>query len=187
MKDSFTKQDLALFDDIGISTDEVAAQLTLLEKETNAAQLIRPATQGDGIQVLSQQQMQDFAALFDSEKESFSLVRFIPASGMATRMFKFLHYFANRYDPKKETLRSYLNRKKTYKLAIFLGGLEKLPFYQSIKSQITELQNGAFQKDYRFMFILKTVELLSTLPKALIPFHNYKGNTRNAAEEQLFF
>ena len=105
MKDSFTKQDLALFDDIGISTDDVAAQLTLLEKETNAAKLLRPATQGDGIQVLSQQQMQDFAALFDSEKESFSLVRFIPASGMATRMFKFLHYFANRYDPKKETLR----------------------------------------------------------------------------------
>ena len=187
MKDSFTKQDLALFDDIGISTDDVAAQLTLLEKETNAAKLLRPATQGDGIQVLSQQQMQDFAALFDSEKESFSLVRFIPASGMATRMFKFLHYFANRYDPKKETLRSYLNRKKTYKLAIFLGGLEKLPFYQSIKSQITELQNGAFQKDYRFLFILKTVELLSTLPKALIPFHNYTGEIRNAAEEQLFF
>ena len=60
MKDSFTKQDLALFDDIGISTDDVAAQLTLLEKETNATKLLRPATQGDGIQVLSQQQMQDF-------------------------------------------------------------------------------------------------------------------------------
>jgi len=187
MKDSFTKQDLALFDDIGISTDDVAAQLTLLEKETNAAKLLRPATQGDGIQVLSKQQMEDFAALFDSEKESFSLVRFIPASGMATRMFKFLHYFTNRYDPKKETLRSYLNRKKTYKLAIFLGGLEKLPFYQSIKTQVTELKNGAFQKDYRFLFILKTVELLSALPKALIPFHNYTGDIRNAAEEQLFF
>ena len=187
MKHSFTKQDLALFEDIGISTDDVGAQLVLLKKETNASNLVRPATNGDGIQVLSQQQMQDFASVFDSEKESFSLVRFIPASGMATRMFKFLHYFANRYDPNKETLRSYLNRKKTYKLAIFLGGLEKLPFYQIIKSQITELQNGIFQQDYRLLFIQKTVELLSVLPKAHIPFHNYRGDIRNAAEEQLFF
>ena len=146
MKDSFTKQDLALFDDIGISTDDVAAQLTLLEKETNAAKLLRPATQGDGIQVLSQQQMQDFAALFDSEKESFSLVRFIPASGMATRMFKFLHYFANRYDPKKETLRSYLNRKKTYKLAIFLGGLEKLPFLPKYQVSNNRTSKWCFSK-----------------------------------------
>jgi len=187
MKHRFTKQDLALFEDIGISPNDVAVQLTLLEKEANATNLVRPATDGDGIRVLTQQQMLNYAKLFDQEKASFSMVRFIPASGLATRMFKFLHYFIKRYDVEKETLRSYLNRKKTYKLAIFLGGLEKLPFYQSLKAQIKELQNGAFQQDYRYMFIQKTVTLLSKLPKALIPFHNYSGNTRTAAAEQLFF
>ena len=187
MKHRFTKQDLALFEDIGISPNDVAVQLTLLEKEANATNLVRPATDGDGIRVLTQQQMLNYAKLFDQEKASFSMVRFIPASGLATRMFKFLHYFIKRYDVEKETLRSYLNRKKTYKLAIFLGGLEKLPFYQSLKAQIKELQNGAFQQDYRYMFIQKTVTLLSKLPKALIPFHNYSGNTRTAASEQLFF
>jgi hypothetical protein len=187
MKQSFTKQDLALFEDIGISSDDVAAQLALLKKGTTASKLLRPATERDGIQVLTQQQMLDYAKLFDQEKSSFSMVRFIPASGLATRMFKFLHYFIDRYNAEKETLRSYLNRKKTYKLAIFLGGLEKFPFYQSIKSQIKELQNGAFQHDYRYLFIQKTETLLSKLPKALIPFHNYKGITRTAAAEQLFF
>ena len=180
MKHRFTKQDLALFEDIGISPNDVAVQLTLLEKEANVTNLVRPATDGDGIRVLTQQQMLNYAKLFDQEKASFSMVRFIPASGLATRMFKFLHYFIKRYDVEKETLRSYLNRKKTYKLAIFLGGLEKLPFYQSLKAQIKELQNGAFQQDYRYMFIQKTVTLLSKLPKALIPFHNYNGNTRTA-------
>jgi hypothetical protein len=102
--------------------------LFLLEKGTKASKLLRPATERDGIQVLTEQQMLDYTNLFDQEKGSFSMVRFIPASGLATRMFKFLHYFTERYNAEKETLRSYLNRKKTYKLAIFLGGLEKLSF-----------------------------------------------------------
>jgi hypothetical protein len=114
MKHSFTKQDLALFDDIGISPNDVAEQLALLEKEANATTLVRPATDGDGIQVLTQQQMLDYAKLFDQEKGSFSMVRFLPASGLATRMFKFLHYFIKRYDVEKETLRSYLNRKQAF-------------------------------------------------------------------------
>ena len=187
MKHSFTKKDLTLFEEVGISKDDVVTQLTLLEKKTNAGELIRPATNGDGIQVLSEKQMHDYAAKFDLEKESFSIVRFIPASGMATRMFKFLHFFIKRYNPNEETLRSYLNRAKTYKLGIFFGGLEKLPFYNSIKSQTIELQEGSFQHDYRYLFIKKTLEKLSTLPKALIPFHDYGSEIRNAAEEQLFF
>ena len=187
MKHSFTKQDLALFEDIGISSDDVAAQLILIEKKANTTSLVRAASAGDGIRVLTQKQMLDYAKLFDQEKGSFSMVRFIPASGLATRMFKFLHYFIKNYDIEKETLRSYLNRKKTYKLAIFFGGLEKLPFYQIIKSQIKEFHNGAFQQDYRYLFIQKTIALLSKLPKALIPFHNYNINIRTAAAEQLFF
>ena len=47
-----------------------------------------------------------YALLFDNEKSNFSISRFIPASGMASRMFKFLHFFLKRYDNEKETLRS---------------------------------------------------------------------------------
>ena len=52
MKHSFTKKDLTLFEEVGISKDDVVIQLNLLEKKTNATELIRPATVGDGIQVL---------------------------------------------------------------------------------------------------------------------------------------
>lgn len=187
MKHRFTSQDLELFKEVGVSAEDVASQFTLLEKDMNTTKLARPATVRDGITKLSEDEMCTYAETFDRQKNTFSLIRFIPASGMATRMFKFLHYFKNHYDVKKETLRSYLNRKKTYKLGVFIGGLEKLPFYKQIKSQITEIQNGAFQHDYRYLFIQKTVHLLSTLPKALIPFHAYQGHTRTAAEEQLFF
>ena len=40
MKHSFTKQDLALFEDIGISSDDVAAQLILIEKKANTTSLV---------------------------------------------------------------------------------------------------------------------------------------------------
>ena len=63
MKHSFTKQDLALFEDIGISSDDVAAQLILLEKKANNTSLVRAASAGDGIRVLTQKQMLDLSLI----------------------------------------------------------------------------------------------------------------------------
>lgn len=187
MKHTFTQKDKLVLQEIGISESDAQEQLHLLQNGANYAQLERPATQDDGIVVLSNKDIVKFATIFDTEKSNFSMSRFVPASGMASRMFKFLHFFLKRYDADKETLRSYLNREKTYKLAVFLGGIEKFPFYSQIRKAINKVQNGALEKDYRNLFIEKTVNSLGKLPKALIPFHKYDTELRTAAEEQLFF
>lgn len=185
MNHNFTQQDIEVFNQIGVSKDDVQTQFSLLEKGTNFTCLDRPATVGDGIFAFSEKEIDTYASLFDKEKEQFSISRVIPASGLATRMFKFLHYFIDKYKPEKETLRSYLNRKKTYKLAIFLGGIEKFPFHKHVRKTISDAQNGTFEKDYRYRFIAYVVENFGKLPKALVPFHNYGNTIRTAAEEQL--
>lgn len=185
MNHNFTQQDIEVFNQIGVSKDDVQKQFSLLEKGTNFTCLDRPATVGDGIFAFSEKEIDTYASLFDKEKEQFSISRVIPASGLATRMFKFLHYFLDKYNPEKETLRSYLNRKKTYKLAVFLGGIEKFPFYKHVRKTISDAQNSTFEKDYRDRFIAYVVENFGKLPKALVPFHNYGNTIRTAAEEQL--
>ena len=187
MNHVFTQKDKLVLQEIGISEPEAQEQLRLLQNGANYAQLERPATASDGIVVLSNNDTLKYATIFDTEKANFSISRFIPASGMASRMFKFLHFFLKRYDVKKETLRSYLNRKKTYKLAVFLGGIEKFPFYAQIRKALDKEQIESLDKDYRHRFIQKTVDSLGKLPKALIPFHKYDTELRTAAAEQLFF
>ncbi len=187
MKHTFTQKDKLVLQELGISEPDAQEQLRLLRNGTNYTHLERPATVNDGILVLSERKIAKYVALFDTEKPNFSISRFIPASGMSSRMFKFLYFFLQRYDNKKETLRSYLNRNKTYKLAIFLGGIEKFPFFDKIRKAINKDQIQPFEKDYRYRFIKKTVNVLGSLPKALIPFHKDGPDLRTASEEQLFF
>ena len=62
-----------------------------------------------------------------------SILKFVPASGAATRMFKTLfHQFFNHYNPEKETINSFINKNKNSSLSIFLVGIEKFPFYKTV-------------------------------------------------------
>lgn len=182
---SFTEIDKETFKRIGITEEDVQSQLALLHKGPNSAKLDRPATVDDGILKLSNKEINDYALCFESEKKNFSVTRVIPASGLATRMFKFLHFFLDKFSPEKETLRSYLNRNESYKLAVFLGGIEKFPFYKQARKAVKDTHNGTIETDYRYRFINHVVDTFDKLPKALVPFHSYKGSQRTAAEEQL--
>lgn len=185
MKYNFTHHDIEEFNRVGVQVEDVQKQLSLPKKDTNFTHLDRAARVNDGIFVFSEKEIDNYALLFDNHKELYSLARIIPASGLATRMFKFLNYFIANFDPATESLRSYLNREKIYKLAVFLGGIEKFPFYKHVHDVVSTTQNGTFKKDYRYPFILYVVENLAKLPKALVPFHNYGNVIRTAAEEQL--
>ena len=173
MKYSFTHEDEKSLNEIGISLITAKEQLALLEKGAIHTHLDRPATIGDGILSFTEKEINKYNSFFESNKQQYTIARFIPASGMASRMFKFLHYFFKNYNPEKDTLRSYLNRKKTYKLAVFLGGIEKLPFYAQVRGAVNKRQSGELHTDYRNRFIERVIDLYSMLPKALIPFHNY--------------
>jgi len=117
MSYNFTQKDCNFFQELGISEAEVQQQLNLFHKGVNHVVLDRAATVHDGINQYSEKEIDHFIDCFEKEKSSYSITRFIPASGMATRMFQFLHHFISNYQPNEETLRSYLNRKRTYKLA----------------------------------------------------------------------
>lgn len=51
---------------------------------------------------------QDFAKLFDIKKEKLKLKKFVPASGAASRMFKFLTEFLNDFELENETIHQIL-------------------------------------------------------------------------------
>ena len=93
----------------------------------------------NGILKLSENDFQQKADFFDANKSNFKLVKFVPASGAASRMFKFLSEFLNDFDVENESINAYVNRKKDNELLIFIVGLEKFPFFKKVDAKLKEI------------------------------------------------
>ena len=177
----FTPADFADIAERGISIDNIIHQLEIFKNGINKAVLKRPATINDGILSLDQEKAQKYAAFFDAKKEGFKLTKFVPASGAATRMFKFLNEFISEFNPDKETINAYINRKKDNHLPLFLVGIEKLPFYKAIIEVLKHDEGfAAMPKDKKIYIFIRTMLSsknfdFANKPKGILPFHNYNG------------
>ncbi|RMD81134.1 MAG: DUF4301 family protein, partial [Candidatus Dadabacteria bacterium] len=74
----------------GLDEREVERQLACYQRPPNYARLVRPCTVGDGIVRLEESEQQDLVALYERAPERARAVKFVPASGAASRMFKSL-------------------------------------------------------------------------------------------------
>ena len=121
------------------------------------------------------------------------MVKFVPASGAATRMFKTLFTFLKEYDPLKESINSYINKNQVKELSLFFVGLEKLPFFEDVVIKLHKKNPNYNDLPYdlqRLEFVKTMLDenLLnySFFPKGLLPFHRYKQHASTAFEEHLF-
>lgn len=177
----FTSEDFACIHDKGITIETVARHLSIFRQGIAKTTLRKPATPGDGIFELTEEKAREYAVSFDAAKDSLKLTKFVPASGAATRMFKFLNEFINEFNPDRETINAYVNRKKDANLRVFLVGLDKFPFYREVMD-FAKLNEDfmSWTKDKKTFYFIKTM-LSSTKfnfankPKGILPFHQY-GN-----------
>ena len=188
----FTESDFEQIKAHGISLSKIANELSIFEEGIPKVNLEKPATLNDGIVKLSMAEFQDFATTFDAKRNSLILKKFVPASGAATRMFKFLNEFLNDYQPENETINAYINRKKDKNLLIFLAGIEKFPFYEEVKSKVKLLVDNYYslerhEKSYHFIKTMLALEHFdfANKPKGVLNFHNYSTHTATPVEEHL--
>ena len=154
--------------------------------------MVRPATKNDGIIKLSKEDFQSFSNILDQKSKAIKFEKFVPASGAASRMFKFLSEFLNDFDPDNETINAYVNRKNASSLTVFLTGLEKFPFFESIDEKLKELYPDfqsweSDKKKYHFIKLLLESEHFdfANKPKAVLPFHKYATHIATPIEEHL--
>ncbi|WP_163408821.1 DUF4301 family protein [Flavobacterium ajazii] len=191
-KKGFSSADFVEIYNHGIPFENILKQLKIFKKGISKCNLISPATINNGILSLSDEDFKEKADFFDKNKENFKICKFIPASGAATRMFKFLIAFFNSYDIEKETINAYINRKKDNDLSIFIVGMDKFPFFEDVYKKLKEVYPDfdALHRDYKNYYFIKF--LLSSdyfdfanKPKAVLPFHKYKTHIANPIEEHL--
>jgi hypothetical protein len=84
----WTDDDLAQMREAGIAPEEAERQLELFRRPPAPVRLDRPATVGDGILRLGEGERTRLAARARKAQAAGGFVRFVPASGAASRMFR---------------------------------------------------------------------------------------------------
>lgn len=188
----FSSHDFVQIYQKNIQLDNINEHLEIFKHGIAKAILVKPAVKNEGIIKLSEDEFERYAQYFDSKKESLTLLKFVPASGAASRMFKFLNEFLNEFDFENETINSYINKKHCANLTVFLTGMDKFPFFETIDTILKELHPDfnsweSDKKNYHFIKMLLDHEYFnfSNKPKAILPFHKYTTHTATPIEEHL--
>ncbi len=164
----FTQSDLSQISEHGLTPEAVELQVENFKKGFPYLKIARAATCGDGITQLSEAQIAEMVALYDGAISSKEVVKFVPASGAATRMFKELFEFVN-------------EDKRGKGIDKLLDNIEKFAFWSELKALLPE---GADDKTIVSAIVAKGLEY-GAKPKALVSFHAYGDESRKAVEEHL--
>ena len=167
-------------------------QFAILRNGLPKIHLERAARINDGITAMSAEEAVYHANYFDEKSKNLKLKKFVPASGAASRMFKFLSEFLNDFKYNGETINAYINRKEDKDLPVFLVAKEKFPFYNEVlevakNSSLDYKKSGNDAKNYAFIKTMLSSKHFdfANKPKGVLPFHKYATHTATAIEEHL--
>jgi hypothetical protein len=186
----FTKEDIAQFEKKGIDKQSVEKQIAYFKKGFPYADLVCAATPDNGLVVLKEEYIKAYALNYDEMSASLELVKMVPASGAASRMFSLLFKFLEEYSVNDyERFRANAEFKAVFSLIDNIG---KFAFFDDLKLAMENngynLELSIKNRDYYNLIdnILNEKGLnYGNLPKGLIRFHKYNGENRTAFEEHL--
>jgi hypothetical protein len=188
----FTEKDIQQIENKGITLKQVEAQVFRIKNGMSYSKLISAATIGNGIESYNENETQELIKIFEAKQNALNIIKFVPASGAATRMFKFLFQFLNNFNSEKDTIDSYAKKQNDSLIKAFVFGLEKFPFYKEVLAKAKAI-NPNFEnlsKNEAYLEIVKTMLNqdglnYSFLPKGLLPFHEYPKGTNTPFQEHL--
>jgi len=190
---NFTGKDIQQIEALGLTVDKVNRQINIFKKGLPFITIKSAATIGEGILKFSSEKCKDYINYFNNKRDENEFVKFVPASGAATRMFKFLFDFLEDFKPDEETIDDYVNRKKASNLSVFFNERKNFPFYNSIKKQLFDDYKNFDDLTISNQLVLFVKSMLDegklnygNSPKGLFPFHQYKDRIASAFEEHLF-
>jgi nicotinamide riboside kinase len=182
-----TKEDVLQLHTKGISKNRVRRQLETFRQGIPYVELKKAAVIDDGILKFSKAEEKTLIEKFEQSKTDLSLLKFVPASGAASRMFKALFNFLHEYDSSFESLDEYFERTGDNDIRVFFKRLKDFPFYKIINERIEKKADTAGENLYLFVEELLTEDKLNFgfYPKGLLPFHEYSNFTVTPFEEHL--
>ncbi|MBD5209108.1 MAG: DUF4301 family protein [Bacteroidales bacterium] len=181
---TLTNEDKEFLSEKGITETRLNEQLRMFAEGFPYLKIIAPATVGNGIIAVSDDLKEKSLDIWEKYLNSGGkILKMVPASGAASRMFKDLFSFLNgsHSKPHEESVK------------FFFNNIESFPFFPHLNFAVLSLFGksvGTLMKEGRYKDIMETL-LEHTglnygqLPKALLRFHKTYGGTRTPLEEHL--
>ena len=180
----FTQDDLLLLQQKGISEQQIEEQLHCFETGFPYLRLEASAGLGNGILSLDETAAAHYLEVWDEYLASNpDIVKFVPASGAASRMFKNLFEFldAEYTEPTTDFEKKFFDRIGNFAFYADLdaaciknedAGIEALVAAGNYKAVVSNLLS---EKGLNY----------GSLPKGMLKFHHYDATDRTAMEEHL--
>jgi len=175
----FSKQDIEQLLQHGIDLKEAERQQEIVKNSSSYVHVVRPATVNDGILFIDEKDLNSMNAHYEQNPPTEKMVKFVPASGAASRMFKDLHaYEENSAVPMPKSV------------AFFFEHLNEFAFFNLLKKELSKngldlselLEKEAYSTIIDYVLAEKGLSYAKT-PKGLVFFHQYGESIRTAFEE----
>ncbi len=178
-----SKKDVSFLKEKGFDKNQINEQIMQIRTGLIYSELDRPASLNDGIVLLSNVEENFYLSLYNEIKDKAKIIKFVPASGAASRMFlDLLTYYNNEEMGESEYIKK------------FVTGIEKHKF-----AFIHDLDNCMHENGYNLMTCIKNrnirliLKYLLTeyglnyayLPKAVLKFHLYKNEAHTPIDEHI--
>ena len=190
---SLSKTDLEQFKKHGLTPEKIDQQLKIFSEGIPFVKIVKAGSIGDGIVSISEADQNRLVEFYELNNQKKEIVKFVPASGAATRMFQFLFMFLNEFNPNGTSFETYINKKENKLLETFIKSLKDFAFFSSVQKKTKELYpdfEKASEGAGTYLFIKTMLDdkglNFRNLPKGLIPFHKYETRTKTAFEEHLY-
>lgn len=163
MNNMFSQQDLEQLEAKGISVAKAEQQLDYFHTGFPALDIVAPASVKHGILAPAKKEQEEYIRIWeDYLKEDHKILKFVPASGAASRMFKNLFQYLE-------------DGEETAFIQEFLTHIDDFAFGQ-------ELEGMTGQDAVRYL--LENMHY-GDLPKGLLLFHKYRDGARTPALEHM--
>lgn len=166
-----TSSQLAQLKKRGLTARDIAHQAALIKKGITPLKITAPATVDNGITVLSETECQELLGQYAELLKKRTYLKFIPASGAATRMFQTLmSVFKDQAAAEHSEIRP--------KITEFISRLCCFGFYPLLKNKDSLpaiLKELLGEKGLNY----------ANRPKGLVAFHRYANEVRTAFTEHL--
>jgi len=184
----FSKEDLNQIHSKGVDISHINDQIENFKKGFPEIVLTAAATSNKGIKLIDNTEAEKLSKFFDEHSLEKNIIKFVPASGAASRMFKHLHEFVDSGDYAEE----YLKDQSFNSVCNFFDNIKNFAFYDDLKMVLQKngfdidhcIKSNDFKTVIEFLLLKKGLNY-SSLPKGLLKFHKYQEYSRTPVEEHL--
>jgi uncharacterized protein DUF4301 len=188
----FTENDLQQIANKGLTPEDIEKQINNFKSGFPYINLHAPATPGNGINRYSDNEVNELSKHFDDHFQEYEILKFVPASGAASRMFKHLFEFKQQYNKSDDNIKKFESDKGFNSVYNFFVNIHKFPFFKQLQKLMADdgLDLKGLAANFDFIpilnyFITDKGLNYASLPKGLLLFHDYPDEPRTSVEEHL--